>query len=39
MKTNYSFLLLLMFFISILNAQEVKDSIALKREARSLLRD
>jgi len=39
MKTNYSFLLLLVFFTSILNAQEVKDSIVLQREARSLLRD
>lgn len=39
MKTKYSFLLLLMFFTSILNAQEVKDSIVLQREARSLLRE
>ncbi|MFT5761062.1 MAG: Ca-activated chloride channel family protein [Polaribacter sp.] len=39
MKTRYSFLLLLMFFTSILNAQEVKDSIVLQREARSLLRE
>ncbi len=39
MKAHYSFLLFLMFFTSLLTAQEVKDSISLQREARSLLRE
>ncbi len=39
MKATYSFLALLMFFTSALSAQEVKDSIALQREARSLVRE
>ncbi len=39
MKTHYTFLLFLMFFTTFLNAQEVKDSIVLQREARSLLRE
>lgn len=39
MKTQHSFLLLLLFLTAFSNAQEVKDSVALKREARSLLRE
>jgi Ca-activated chloride channel family protein len=39
MQTKYTFLLLLLFFTSLLTAQEVTDSIALQREARSLVRE
>ena len=39
MKINYSFLLFFLLFTTIISAQKVKDSVALQREARSLLRD
>ena len=39
MKAQHSFLLLLLFLTAFSNAQEVKDSIVLKREARGLLRE
>ena len=39
MKAPYSILLILILFTSTINAQEVKDSIALQREARSLVRE
>jgi tetratricopeptide (TPR) repeat protein len=39
MKTNYSILLVALFFTAFLNAQEVKDSIALQRVARGFVRE